>query len=57
MVGRIYVKAPVSSNMITTTVTVIRITPLERIQPMLSYFVDELTQEQPLHREMHKYPV
>lgn len=57
MVGRIYVRAPVSSNMITTTVTVIRITPLERIQPMLSYIVDELTQEQPLRREMHKYPV
>lgn len=29
MVGRIYVKAPVSSNMITTTVTVILITPLK----------------------------
>lgn len=28
MVGRMYVNAPVSSNMITTTVTVIRITPL-----------------------------
>ena len=31
MVGRIYVKAPVSSNMITTTVTVILITPLKSI--------------------------
>ena len=29
MVGRIYVRAPVSSNMITTTVTVILITPLK----------------------------
>jgi hypothetical protein len=29
MVGRIYVSAPVSSNMITTTVTVIRMTPLD----------------------------
>lgn len=28
MVGRMYVRAPVNSNMITTTVTVIRITPL-----------------------------
>ena len=31
MVGRIYVKAPVSSNMITTTVTVILITPLKAV--------------------------
>ena len=28
IVGRMYVRAPVSSNMMTTTVTVIRITPL-----------------------------
>ena len=28
IVGRIYVKAPVSSNMMTTTVTVILMTPL-----------------------------
>lgn len=28
MVGRMYVNAPVSSNMMTTTVTVIRMTPL-----------------------------
>ena len=28
IVGKIYVRAPVSSNMITTTVTVIRMTPL-----------------------------
>ena len=28
IVGRMYVRAPVSSNMITTTVSVIRITPL-----------------------------
>ena len=31
MVGKMYVKAPVSSNMITTTVTVILITPLMRL--------------------------
>jgi hypothetical protein len=29
MVGRIYVRAPVSSNIITTTVTVNRMTPLD----------------------------
>lgn len=28
IVGRMYVRAPVNSNMMTTTVTVIRITPL-----------------------------
>ena len=28
MVGRMYVKAPVNSNMMTTTVTVIRVIPL-----------------------------
>lgn len=32
MVGRMYVKAPVSSNMMTTTVTVILMTPLFAIQ-------------------------
>lgn len=29
IVGRIYVSAPVNSNIMTTTVTVIRITPLK----------------------------
>ena len=28
MVGRMYVRAPVNSNMMTTTVTVMRMTPL-----------------------------
>jgi len=35
IVGRIYVNAPVSSNMITTTVTVIRITPLHSLDVMI----------------------
>ncbi len=33
MVGRMYVKAPVSSNMMTTTVTVMRMTPLHEQRP------------------------
>lgn len=34
MVGRIYVSAPVSSNMMTTTETVIRMTPLRKLRKL-----------------------
>lgn len=35
IVGKMYVRAPVSSNMMTTTVTVIRMIPLRSIQLLL----------------------
>ncbi len=57
MVGRMYVRAPVSSNMMTTTVTVMRIIPLRKqryYQQLTKKSLLQRTSEWQQHRGMHK---
>ena len=57
MVGRMYVRAPVSSNIMTTTVTVMRMTPLSeerRYKKLTRELLLQRTLGQQRHRGMHK---
>lgn len=51
IVGRMYVRAPVNSNMMTTTVTVIRITPL--VMPISQYQGTNICDEPTSKRRQH----